>query len=109
MDPMIIQNQLRSITGPEAAQGVRFLNREPMMPEQVQGRSFGEILTESIDQVNDLHHKADNAIEKIATGQSGNVHGALIALQEAEISMRLLLEVRNKVLNAYQEVMRTQI
>jgi len=68
--------------------------------------SFGDILKTSIDEVNRLQGKVDHAIEELTTGQTKNIHETMIALEKAEISFKLMIEVRNKILDAYQEVMR---
>ncbi|MCL5270421.1 MAG: flagellar hook-basal body complex protein FliE [bacterium] len=72
-------------------------------------KSFSQSVTESIDKVNHLMNESDRMVEDLATGRSANVHGTLIALQKADISFRMLLEVRSKVLKAYEEVMRMQV
>jgi len=75
--------------------------------DKTQGdRSFGDILKASIDEVNRLQGKANHAIEELTTGQTKNIHETMIALEKAEISFKLMIEVRNKILDAYQEVMR---
>lgn len=81
---------------------------QPGKAEAAEGPSFKEMLTESIDKVNGLMNESDQSIDDLATGKSANVHHTLIALQKADISFRMLLDVRNKVMSAYQEVMRMQ-
>lgn len=71
--------------------------------------SFSELLKESIAEVNDLKLEADEAIEKLATGKSSDIQGTIMALEKADISFKLMMEVRNKIVSAYQEVMRTQV
>jgi flagellar hook-basal body complex protein FliE len=69
-------------------------------------RPFGEILQSSIEEVNRLQQAADNAIEELTVGKTKNIHETMIALEKAEVSFKLMLQVRNKILEAYQEVMR---
>jgi flagellar hook-basal body complex protein FliE len=69
-------------------------------------KSFGEVLTASIQEVNRLQGEANHAIEELASGETKNIHETMIALEKAEISFKLMLQVRNKILEAYQEVMR---
>jgi len=70
---------------------------------------FSKVLKESIDEVNSLQKKSDKAMSDIATGSVKDLHQAAIAIDKAEISMKLMLEVRNKALNAYKELSRTQM
>lgn len=70
---------------------------------------FSKILKESLEEINDTQVKGDRAMADIATGQVKDLHQAAIAINKAEISMKMMLEVRNKALNAYKEIARTQI
>ena len=74
-----------------------------------QGPSFAKALSESIEQVNTLQKEADQAIEKLSTGESNNIHGAMLAVGKADLAFRMTMQVRNKIVEAYQEVMRMQI
>ena len=76
---------------------------------QGEGASFAETLTESLDKVNDLQKEADVAIEDFATGKTRNIHETMIAVNKADLAFRLTMQVRNKIVEAYQEVMRTQV
>jgi len=69
-------------------------------------RSFGDILKSSIEEVNRLQGEANHAIENLTTGETKSIHETMIALEKAEISFKLMIEVRNKILDAYREVMR---
>ena len=74
-----------------------------------EGASFADTLSESLGKVNDLQKKADKAIEDFATGKTRNIHETMIAVNKADIAFRLTMQVRNKIVEAYQEVMRTQV
>jgi flagellar hook-basal body complex protein FliE len=52
---------------------------------------------------------ADRELQALATGQTQNLHQTMIALEEAKLSFQLLVQVRNRVLEAYQDVMRMQV
>jgi flagellar hook-basal body complex protein FliE len=73
------------------------------------GDSFGALLRDKIVEVNQLKLDADDAIAKVELNDSGSIHEAMIALEKADISFRAMLQVRNKLLEAYQEVMRMQV
>lgn len=112
MDPISIQNQIRSLQGLTPLTGppeIPLLTPEIKPAVGGDGKSFGEILAESIGEVNAMQLETDKAMEKLASGETGNIHETLIAVQKAELSMRVLLEVRSKLLAAYHEVMRMQV
>jgi flagellar hook-basal body complex protein FliE len=71
--------------------------------------SFGKVLTNKIEEINKLKLDADDAIAKVEFSGSGSIHEAIIAMEKASISFKTMLEVRNKMLEAYQEVMRMQV
>lgn len=77
-------------------------------PETVNGASFGQWLEKSIDTVSEMQKVADTAALKLATGENKDIHGTMISMQKAEIAMNLMMEVRNKVISAYEEVKRMQ-
>jgi len=62
-----------------------------------------------IDEVNRLSLEADDKIEEFATSPNKDIHGTLIAMEKAGLSLRLMLQVRAKLTNAFQEIMRTPI
>jgi len=70
-----------------------------------EGKSFMDTLTESLKEVNQMQVDADKAIEGLVTGQSKNLHETMITMSKAEVAMKLTLQVRNKVIEAYKEVM----
>lgn len=66
---------------------------------------FGQRLKQAVEAVNDLQQDADTAAERVVSGAMG-IHEGMLALSKAEISLRLLLQVRNKVMDAYREISR---
>jgi flagellar hook-basal body complex protein FliE len=73
------------------------------------GVSFGEVLKDSLAQVNSLQNEADGAIRSLATGGTATLHDTMLAVQKAELSFKLMMQVRNKIVEAYQEVLRMQV
>ncbi|CCF81723.1 Flagellar hook-basal body complex protein FliE [Helicobacter bizzozeronii CCUG 35545] len=67
------------------------------------------MLKRSIDELNNTQMESDKALADMATGQVKDLHQAAIAIGKAETSMKLMLEVRNKAISAYKELLRTQI
>jgi len=71
--------------------------------------SFSSILKDSIDEVNQSQVNAYNAMNDIATGKVENLQEAVKQIEEAELSLKLGLEVKNKALGAYKQVMAMQV
>lgn len=71
--------------------------------------AFSTVLKDSINKVNALQTDADRAIEGLASGEVKNVHETMIAIEKANLSFNMMLQVRNKLLAAYEEVMRMQV
>jgi len=70
---------------------------------------FGELLGKQIAQVNEKQLQAEQAVMDFATGKEQNVHRVIIAETEAELSFKMLAQVRNQLVDAYKEIMRMQI
>jgi flagellar hook-basal body complex protein FliE len=79
------------------------------LKEKVQEKSFGEILKSHLTEVNHLQTSADAAAQKLASGQDKDIHNTMIAMEKAGVAFQLTMQVRNKVLEAYQEIMRMQV
>lgn len=71
--------------------------------------SFAGLLKEAVTQTSRLQHEADALVEQVARGQSGDLATTMIAVEKAHLSFQLMLQVRNKVVEAYQEIMRMQV
>lgn len=69
----------------------------------------GKFFKELVGKVNDLSVQSDQAIQKLATGENRNLHETMIAVEKASISFQFMSQVRNKALEAYQEVMRMPV
>ena len=70
---------------------------------------FGNLLKDAMSEANQIQQKGEKALADLSTGQVKDLHQAALALNKAETSMKMMLEVRNKALNAYKEILRTQI
>ncbi len=85
------------------------LNQPPVRPEKASGPGFGEMLEDTLRKVNAAQIGADQQVEKLHTGEAKNLHEVMISLEQADISLRLMVQMRNKVVDAYQEIMRMQV
>jgi flagellar hook-basal body complex protein FliE len=73
------------------------------------GTAFGEILKDAISTVNELQKQSDQDVQKLMTGESQDLHSTVIAMQKADLSFQMMMQVRNKIVQAYQEIMRLQV
>ena len=71
--------------------------------------SFGETLQKAITDVNSLQSEAGKAVEKMVGGEDVDLHEVMIAVEKARTSFDLLMEIRNKTIDAYREIMRMQV
>jgi flagellar hook-basal body complex protein FliE len=80
-------------------------------PAKIPGQgqhSFADTLKESITKVDDMQHAADQSVTDLAVGRTKTLHETMISVEQADISFKMLMAVRGKVINAYQEIMRMQ-
>jgi len=68
---------------------------------------FADVIKQAVIRVNDMEQEADRSVHHLVTGEGG-IHETMIALQKADLSLRLLLQIRYKAMDAYREVMRMQ-
>ena len=66
-------------------------------------------LKEAISHINDAQSGASQAVDALVTGQTTNIHQTMVALQQADVSFQLMMQVRNKLVSAYEEIQRMQI
>jgi flagellar hook-basal body complex protein FliE len=100
MQDIKIQNPIQPIIRPDFA-------AEPA--HQTQSSSFGKVLQQSIDQVNRLQLEADAKVNDLVTGNPTNIHQTMIAVEKASVSFELLMQIRNKVITAYDKLMDTKV
>ena len=77
--------------------------------QQVETKSFGEFLSDSLKEVNTLKKQSEVANMKLAAGQVEDISEVVIAGEKASIAVQLTMQVRNKIVEAYQEIMRMQV
>jgi flagellar hook-basal body complex protein FliE len=71
--------------------------------------SFSDTLKKFVNDVNSLQNQASESIEKLSTGEIKDVHQVMIAVEEAGTAMEFMVEIRNKIVEAYQEIMRMPV
>ena len=77
--------------------------------QAVQGVGFGDVLNQFVSEVNDKQIASGQAVNDLLSGKEIPLHQAMIAMQEAGVAFQLMVEVRNKLLEGYQELMRMQV
>jgi len=77
--------------------------------QQAGGPSFKDTLNGFLGEVNQLQLKASQSVQRLAAGEITDVHQVMTASEEAKLSFNMLMEIRNKVMEAYQEVMRIRL
>ncbi|MGQ9652884.1 MAG: flagellar hook-basal body complex protein FliE [Thermodesulfobacteriota bacterium] len=93
----------RVIHGPDMGSGVERQARSAGGEGDV---TFQKVFQEALEEVNSLQHQANQAIKELAVGNGQDLHKTMIMLEKADLSFRLMMQVRNKLLDAYQEIMR---
>jgi len=70
---------------------------------------FGKMLENLVGEADSLQKESDAAVKKFATGEIEDVHQVMLSMNRADLSFRMMLEVRNKLMDAYSDVMRMQV
>lgn len=78
-------------------------------PAAAAAGGFGELFTQGLAQVNESLMATQVDLQRLATGDVQNLHQVMIRLEESKLSFQLMLQVRNRLLEAYQDVMKMQI
>ena len=86
--------------------GVPFDSASPVHPGSGNKSDFAEVLREGMRQIDQLQGDAEAKTEQLLKGDGQDVHSAMIAVQKAELSFQLMMQVRNKIVQAYQDVSR---
>ncbi|MBX3308226.1 MAG: flagellar hook-basal body complex protein FliE [Nitrospira sp.] len=73
------------------------------------GPGFLDSLKSAIGNVNDAQKEASRAVDALMTGETQDIHRTMVALQQADVSFQLMMQVRNKLVTAYEEIQRMQI
>lgn len=81
----------------------------PQHPVAEATNNFGDMLTSMLSTANEAQLKGDQAIQDLQSGKAKHLHEVMIAVEEADMSLRMLVQMRNRALTAYEEIMRMQI
>ena len=100
-------SNINSISSPSTAELLK--QKDTLEKSSSGGANFADSLKSALEDVNEIQQESEKAIADLATGQVKDLHQAALAIGKAETSMKLMLEIRNKALNAYKEIGRTQL
>jgi flagellar hook-basal body complex protein FliE len=96
-------NDISSLRILPAEAGAAALN-----PESEAAPGFREVLHSAMDDIQQLQGQAEAKVAQVLSGNGADVHSALIAVEKADLSFQLMMQVRNKIISAYQEISRMQ-
>jgi len=78
-------------------------------PITADGSGFQSVFSDAINKVESFQHNAQHSIDRFLNGEGEEIHKVALATQQADLSFQLFLQMRNKVVSAYQEIMRMQV
>ncbi len=113
MDGLTISNANTMVDRGTTLKEIRNSNMNPQQPAVSPGgeapKSFADTLKAAVGNVNEMQKVADVKMQEIATGKNHNIPEVMIAAEKADISLKLMVQVRNKIIEAYQEIMKMQV
>jgi flagellar hook-basal body complex protein FliE len=112
MDGLTIRNANQMLNVDRATSGRNNDDLQISAPQRndvASPQSFADTLNHAINSVNEMQKIADTKTNELATGQNTNVAEVMIAMEKADIALRTLVGVRNKIIDAYQEVLKMQV
>ena len=111
MDGLTVSNSNRLIETGRTNSELRndSINADEVEKASSDIKSFAQTLNDAVGKVNELAQDADVQMQKLATGETKNIREVMIASEKAAIGFKLLTQVRNKIIDAYQEIMKMQV
>ncbi len=85
------------------------VNNEQIVNKKESKINFSDVIGDAINKVNESQVNANNKIEGLIKGENVSMHEVMLSVQESQMSMQLMLEVRNKLFDAYQEISKVQL
>jgi flagellar hook-basal body complex protein FliE len=99
---------INSIDGIKGFTPISF-DKTDLLSEETQGLDFSKFLNDAINKVNEIQLDSTELTNEFAAGKTDNIHEVLIAGEKADVALQLTMQIRNKILDAYNEIMRMQI
>jgi flagellar hook-basal body complex protein FliE len=107
MDGLTISNANRFLES--ASLDNKTIKAENASSSKDAGPSFADTLKEAVNNVNQLSLDADRKAQELSTGKTDDIAGVMMAAEKADIALRAMVQVRNKIIDAYQEIMKMQV
>lgn len=87
------------------------ISKKRVAPEATDpsAKSFSDTLSDAVGKVNEMQKESDMKMQQLASGENTNISEVMVAAERADIALKLMMSVRNKVIDAYQEVMKMQV
>lgn len=113
MDGLTVKNSQAFLESSKTASELRSSQNAKDATQTLAGQpgqvSFADMLKDAVGKVNTMQKTADTKMEQLATGKTDNIQDVMVATEQADIAMRLMVNIRNKVIDAYQEIMKMQV
>lgn len=109
MDGLKITSQNGLINSGKSVSDLIKTNPAQSSVSEASSVSFADTLQNAVMKVNDLQQTADIKMEKLSTGETTDIADVKIAAEKADIALRLMTSIRNKMIDAYQEIMKMQV
>ncbi|MES3039362.1 MAG: flagellar hook-basal body complex protein FliE [Bdellovibrionota bacterium] len=93
----------------KSIEGTSIVPSSPSSSTSSTEKTFAQTLKDAVSEVNSLQKAQDKGMQDLATGRTDNVADVMIAAEKADIALRVMVQVRNKVIDAYSEMMRMQV
>jgi flagellar hook-basal body complex protein FliE len=106
MDPLQNIPQVPSLS---PVSGISNSSQGSGAPGAEGGPAFSDLLKQALHEVNQVSAQADDEARNLMTGESADMHTAMLAVQKADLSFQMMMAVRSKLIDAYREVMRMQM
>jgi flagellar hook-basal body complex protein FliE len=102
----ILANQKQLQGGPDSVGSDRITGQGFVKPE---GPSFGDTFKSMVNSVNDMQVESKDLATRFIAGEVDDVHDAMVSMEKASLSFQFMVEVRNRLVEGYQEIMRMQV
>jgi len=109
IDPDSLAQSLGAAANAASTSATAIPGAETAAAGGAQPMSFSHVLQNAVEEVNSKMQAANVEKGKLLTGETSNIHQAMIAVQESNVAFGLMVEVRNKLVDSYQELMRMQV
>lgn len=110
--PKVAVEMIRDFTG-RGETGSSRVTQSPLADKSLgagpEKPDFSDLVKDFARDVNDMQFKAGHAVDDLVTGKAADVHQVMVAVEEAGIALDLMLEIRNRVLEGYQDLIRMQV